>query len=154
VASDRAGGDNFGFGVAISGDYAIAGAQYEDEDASGGAALNSAGSAYIFKQTTGVWAQQNKVVTPLQWVVTATNDNFGYSVAINGDYAIVGAYQEDEDASGASLLSGAGSAYIFKKTAGIWAQQQKIVASDRAADDRFGYTVAISGDYAHCRRLF
>jgi hypothetical protein len=148
VASDRAASDQFGLSVAISGDYALVGAFQEDEDASGGATLNAAGSAYIFTQTAGVWGQQNKVVTPLQWVVTATNDNFGYSVAINGDYAIVGAYQEDEDASGASLLSGAGSAYIFKKTAGLWAQQQKIVASDRAADDRFGYSVAISGDYA------
>ncbi|MBK7148919.1 MAG: FG-GAP repeat protein [Bacteroidetes bacterium] len=60
----------------------------------------------------------------------------------------MGAYLEDEDASGGATAANAGSAYIFKQTAGVWAQQQKIVASDRAASDNFGYSVAISGDYA------
>ncbi|MEZ4825087.1 MAG: FG-GAP repeat protein [Bacteroidia bacterium] len=77
-----------------------------------------------------------------------SEDRFGYSVAISGDYAIVGAYEEDEDASGGNTLDVAGSAYIFLNQAGTWTQVQKIVASDREAGDRFGYSVAISGDYA------
>jgi hypothetical protein len=49
---------------------------------------------------------------------------------------------------GTATLNAAGSAYIFKQTAGSWSQQQKIVAADRAADDYFGYNVDIDGDYA------
>ena len=71
------------------------------------------------------------------------------SVSILGSYAIVGAYGEDQAASGGSTLNGAGSAYIFERGgSGNWTQKQKIVASDRAAGDWFGYSVAISGSYA------
>ncbi len=144
VASDRASGDWFGYSVAISGDFAIIGAYQEDEDASGTNTLSAAGSAYIFKQTAGVWAQQKKIIASDR----NTDDEFGFSVAISGDFAIVGAHWEDEDVSGANNLSAAGSAYVFKQTAGVWAQQQKIVATDRATDDQFGTKVAISGDFA------
>jgi hypothetical protein len=154
VASDRAASDLFGFSVAISGDHAMVGALLEDEDAIGEATATSAGSAYIIKQTAGVWAQQEKVIASLEFTTTVTNDFFGYSVAISGDHAIVGAYQEDEDANGEYGVAGAGSAYIFKQTAGVWAQQQKIVASDRATNDRFGYSVAIKWRPCHSGRIF
>jgi PAS domain-containing protein len=144
VASDRAAGDEFGYRVSISGDYAIVGARGEDEDASGGATALSAGSAYIFIRSGSTWTQQQKIVASDR----AANDNFGISVAISGDYAIVGAWQEDEDASGGATANNAGSAYIFTRSGSTWTQQQKIVAADRAAEDRFGYSVAISGDYA------
>jgi hypothetical protein len=144
AASDRATTDFFGYSVAISGDYAIVGAYQEDEDAAGGARLGNAGSAYIFKRTGTTWAQEAKIVASDR----ASGDFFGYSVAISGDYAIVGAYAEDENAAGGATLSRAGSAYIFKRTGTTWAQESKIVASDRAVDDYFGYDVAISGDYA------
>lgn len=78
----------------------------------------------------------------------AAADNFGHKVAISGDYAIVGAYTEDEDAGGANTLADAGSAYIFQRVGANWVQQQKLVASDRGAGDWFGFSVAISGDYA------
>jgi hypothetical protein len=144
VASDRAAFDYFGKSVAISGDYAIVGAYWEDEDVSGGAALGQAGSAYIFVRSGNTWTQQQKIVASDR----AATDWFGYSVAISVDYAIVGAYQEDENASSGATLSNAGSAYIFVRSGNAWTQQQKIVASDRAAFDYFGKSVAISGDYA------
>ncbi|MEX1187608.1 MAG: T9SS type A sorting domain-containing protein [Bacteroidia bacterium] len=144
VAADRAASDQFSINVAISGDYAIVGANFEDEDVSGGATLSAAGSAYIFKQSAGVWAQQQKIVAADRGV----SDNFGIQVAISGDYAIVGADQEDEDTFGGATLSAAGSAYIYKQTGGVWAQQQKIVATDRGAGDNFGFSVGIDGNYA------
>ncbi|MBN4066174.1 FG-GAP repeat protein, partial [Candidatus Amoebophilus asiaticus] len=77
------------------------------------------------------------------------NDEFGWSVSISGNYAIVGAHLEDEDTSGANYLSWAGSAYIVERDgSGNWNQVQKITASDRGADDKFGYSVSISGNYA------
>ena len=71
-------------------------------------------------------------------------DHFGYSVSISGDYAIVGAHQEDEGGGNA------GAAYIYKRdgTTGVWGDEQKIVASDKQVDDRFGTAVSLSGDYA------
>jgi hypothetical protein len=145
VASDRGSNDNFGHSVAISGDYAIVGAVYEDEDISGGAMMSNTGSAYIFERDgSGNWNEVQKIVASDR----AVNDNFGNSVSISGDYAIVGAHNEDEDASGGSTLSGAGSAYIFERNgSGVWTEVQKIVASDRIYLDQFGYSVAISGDY-------
>ena len=72
----------------------------------------------------------------------AADDWFGGSVAISGDYAVVGAY-DDDDAGHDS-----GSAYIFKRDGTAWTEQAKITASDGATTDRFGGSVAISGDYA------
>ncbi len=77
----------------------------------------------------------------------STNDNFGYTVAISGDYAVVGANLEDENASGSNTLSAAGSIFVFVRSGGNWSLQQKLVANDRAAGDWFGSSVAISGDY-------
>ena len=149
VPSDRGGGDNFGWSVAIAGDYIVVGAIFEDEDASGANTMSAAGSAYVFQKDTGGtdnWGQIKKIVASDRGAV----DHFGRSVAIAGDYIVVGAYQEDEDASGANPKNYAGSAYVFKKDQGgtnNWGQIKKIVASDRAASDFFGVSVAIAGDY-------
>ncbi len=134
VASDRATSDFFGVSVSISGDYAIVGALFDDD----------AGSAYIFKRDGVSWSQQTKLVASDR----AAMDLFSHSVSISGDYAIVGAYYEDHDVSGASELSNAGAAYIFKRDGDSWSQQAKLVAADRALGDRFGVSVSISGDYA------
>ena len=126
--------DNFGYSVAISGNYAIVGAHQEDD-------INeySAGKAYVFN--SGVFA---KVLTANSTYGTSSNDNFGISAAISGNYAIVGAYYED-DVGGAS----SGKAYIFNVTTGalVWALDNPN-AYNTSADDNFGYSVAISGNYA------
>ena len=144
VASDRAEGDVFGWSVSISNDYAIVGAHYDDENAMGGNTQTNAGSAYIFKRMGTNWIQETKIVSADR----AARDYFGSSVAISGDYAIVGAWSEDDDTTGMNMLSAAGSAYIFKRMGTIWVQEAKIIASDRAMNDFFGTCVAISGDYA------
>lgn len=145
VASDRDSLDLFGFSVAISGDYAIVGAYNEDDNLVGADSLANAGAAYIYERdANGNWSQAQKIIASDR----AEGDLFGYEVAISGDYAIVGAYEEDEDALGADTKNRAGSAYIFERSGGTWSQVQKIVASDRNSNDRFGFSVSISGDYA------
>ena len=68
-------------------------------------------------------------------------DEFGYSVAISGDTAVIGARSDDDNGSDS------GSAYVFKRNGtGTWAQQQKLTASDGAASAYFGRSVAIDGD--------
>jgi hypothetical protein len=125
-ASDAASSNYFGISVAISGNIAIVGARL------GSGTVNGSGSAYLFDVTTG-----NQL-----FELTATDpgggDEFGYSVAISGNIAIVGA-KYDNDAGNDS-----GSAYLFDVTTGN--QLAKLTASDAAAADWFGYSVGISGD--------
>ncbi len=137
VASDRAEFDYFGQSVAIDGDYTIVGAYGDD---------NYTGSAYIYKKNaSGDWTQVAKLTASDR----SENDYFGYSVAISGNFAIVGAYQEDEDASGNNTSNDAGSVYIFKNGGNDnWTQVQKIVASNRGPGDYYGYSVAMGGEYA------
>jgi predicted DNA-binding protein with PD1-like motif len=147
LASDAAAGDNFGWSVAIDGNYAIVGAYHEDEDENGANTENFAGSAYIFKfdEETKEWTQLQKIVASDR----AAEDEFGYSVAIDGNYAIVGAKEEDQDENGANFETDAGSAYIFEldEGSGTFSEIQKIVASDRHIFDLFGHSVAIDGNY-------
>jgi hypothetical protein len=132
LASDGNTDDYFGWSVSVSGDYAIVGA-YLDED-------NGiySGSAYIFKRDGTSWSQQVKLLAS----DGAAYNYFGESVSISGDYAIVGAYGDDDKGTGS------GSAYIFKRSGTSWSQQAKLLASDGAAFDYFGYSVSVSGDYA------
>ncbi|MGJ8724877.1 MAG: hypothetical protein ACSHYB_10005 [Roseibacillus sp.] len=132
TADDAAREDRFGFSVAISGDSVAVGA-YRDDD--GG--LNS-GSAYLFTRVGSLWSLQEKLTAG----DAASEDNFGYSVAISGDSVIVGARLNDDNGSFS------GSAYVFNRSGSSWAQQAKLTASDAAAGDNFGISVAISGDSA------
>ena len=134
-ANDAAAFDYSGLSVAISGDTAIVGAEGNDDNGT------RSGSAYIYtRQPDGGWIQTEKLIAS----DAAEGDRFGHSVAINGDYAIVGAYQNDYGDD-----TDSGSAYIFNKlNDGSWTQQKKLSASDGATGDNFGYSVGIDGNYA------
>lgn len=69
-------------------------------------------------------------------------DSFGWSVAVSGDTAIVGANSDDVT----SLRSG--SAYVFVRSGATWTRQARLTASDATLRDLFGHAVAISGDAA------
>jgi len=125
TASDAAADDKFGVSVAISGNTAIVGAYADDDGGSG------SGSAYLFDVTTG--NQLFKLTASDAFSI----DVFGISVAISGNTAIVGAERNDDDGGDS------GSAYLFDVTTGN--QLIKLTASDAAANDRFGISVAISG---------
>ena len=131
------GNDVFGISVAISGDYAIVGAYLED-DASG---RFDSGKAYIYNATTGALIHTLNNPNPFG---ASTSDYFGFSVAISGDRAIVGAHQED-DASGTD----SGKAYIYNVTTGALIHTLNNPNPVGTSDvDNFGYSVAISGDRA------
>ena len=128
--------DQFGNSIAISGNYAIVGASRED-DVSG----STSGKAYIFDVTTGALVHTLDNPNPYG---TSASDYFGISVAISGDYAIVGAYAED-DAGGST----SGKAYIFDVTTGaLLYTLDNPTAYGTSAGDRFGGAVAMSGNYA------
>ena len=126
--------DQFGYSVAISGDYAIVGAYLDDPSGVG-----NAGSAYIYFRSGTTWSLQATLPNP----EPASNEFFGHSVAISGDYAIVGAYQDAP-----SGVTDAGSAYIYFRSGTAWSLQATLPNPEPAGSDRFGWSVAISGDYA------
>jgi len=135
-AYDTGAYDYFGYSVAISGNYAIVGATGED-----GAGVTSSGKVYIFNVTTGelLYTLDNPNAYG-----TSTVDNFGSPVAISGNYAIVGTYLEDDAGGGNS-----GKAYIFDVTTGALLHTlNNPNAYGTSYTDQFGWSVAISGNYA------
>jgi uncharacterized repeat protein (TIGR01451 family) len=136
TASDGAPNDHLGNSVAISGDTVVVGAMGDDSSIS-----EDVGSAYVFVRNGTNWTEEIKLGHAL-WGSEA-NDRFGSSVAIYGDTVLVGA--EWDNVGG---ISAQGSAYIFVRSGGTWLPQYKLTASDGAASDHFGFSVAISGDTA------
>jgi len=132
LASDAQSSDYFGVSVAVSGDTAVIGAYGE---ATGG---SDAGAVYVFTRTGGSWTQQAKLMAS----DAQSSDQFGWSVAVSGDTAVIGARYEDTGGSDA------GAAYVFTRSGGSWTQQAKLLASDAQANDYFGGSVAVSGDTA------
>jgi len=132
TASDGAAYDYFGNSISIDGEYAVIGAWKE------GASSSMTGSAYIFYNNGSSWSEQLKLTVSDGGV----EDFFGYSVSISGDYAVIGAYGDDDNGTNS------GSAYIFIRSGTSWTEQVKITASDGVSGDRFGCSVSISGDYA------
>jgi len=129
-------GDKFGWSVDISGDRCIVGSKYEDY--AGG--LDS-GKAYIYDVITG--ALIHTLDNPNEVGSPSDNDYFGDEVAIDGNYCIVGAKQED-DAGGLD----SGKAYIFNVTTGALIHTlDNPNAYGTSVGDRFGNNVDIHGNY-------
>ncbi len=122
----------FGWSVSMSEEYLVVGAR---QDANNG---NFSGSAYVFQKSGDSWEE----IAKLNSSDAAIGDDFGSSVAIEGDYIVVGAPLEDNSGG-----DNAGSAYVFKRNGNIWDQQVKLVASDGGTFDQFGNAVAIENDY-------
>ncbi|MCK4501293.1 FG-GAP repeat protein, partial [Candidatus Babeliales bacterium] len=126
-ASDADVNDKLGDDISMHMDTIIAGTRFENA---------SAGSAYIFTRSGGTWTEEQKLVAS----DAAGTDYFGYNVAIHGDTAVIGAYQED------TAVSGAGSVYIFTRSGVTWTEQQILRGPAQVANDQFGYSVAVYGD--------
>ncbi len=128
LPNDGAANDHFGSSVSISETTAIVGAYLNDDNG-----LNS-GSAYLFDTNTG---QQIFKLLPNDGT---SGDYFGWSVAISGTTAIVGAHWDDDNGFSS------GSAFLFDTTTGQ--QIFKILPNDGVGGDAFGISVAITGDIA------
>ena len=133
MANDGAASDYFGNAVAINGNYAIVGANGDTIGTNWGQ-----GSAYIYELSGGNWVYKTKLTA----TDGAASDYFGNAVAINGNYAIVGAVLDDVN------KTDQGSAYIYELSGGSWVSKTRLTASDGAANDHFGSSVSISGNYA------
>jgi len=129
----------FGSSVAISGHRLVVGAPEVSLSAS------SNGAAYVFEQNGAGWIQTA--------VLTANDamdfDEFGISVAIDGDTILVGA-----DAVDGPLSGGVGAVYAFEFNGAQWVQTQKFQASDGASGGFFGFKLALLGDTAVVGRFW
>ena len=125
-------GAAFGHAVSVFGNTALVGAV--SEDTAGG---SGAGAVYVFVRSGGTWYREARLVAS----DGAAADQFGISVSLSGDTAVVGAFGDDTAGGG-----NAGSAYVFVRTGSSWTQQQKLTAPDGSASDGFGFRVSVSGD--------
>jgi hypothetical protein len=135
VASDGDTGDYFGRTVAMSGTgHLVVGAIWDDDKGT------NAGAVYLYtlNSSSNTWGDEQKIVAS----DGAADDIFGFAVAMSGTgHLVVGAMLDDDKGTNA------GAVYLFtlNSTSNTWGDEQKIVASDGAADDYFGSSVAMSG---------
>ncbi len=133
LASDGSMWDYFGCSVAISGEVAVVGAYADDDNGA------SSGSAYVFRYNEPNWVEEQKLLPS-----DGSNDcYFGCSVAVSGDVVVVGARNDPQVGS-----DPCGTAYVFRYNSSSWVEEQKLLASGGNVGDRFGYSVAVSGDVA------
>ena len=140
-ASNTGAGDSFGNSIAQDGDTLAIGAFFEDGDrfSTGIPGTDNdnrlrAGAVYIFVRSEGVWSQQ----AYLKASDAQASNWFGYSVALEGDTVAVGAPLYLSDFSGA--------VYVFTRNGTDWSQQARLRPSNIGSNDRFGDSVALSGD--------
>ena len=152
--------DQFGRAVAISGDTIVVGANQESSNqttitngttASADNTLSNSGAGYVFQRTGTTWAQQ----AYLKASNAKAGNNFGDSVAIEGDTILVGAPNENSNqttitngntASADFSMTGAGAVYAFRRIGTTWTQVAYIKSPNADPNDNFGTSLSISGD--------
>ncbi|GAB4407276.1 MAG: hypothetical protein OHK0039_09670 [Bacteroidia bacterium] len=136
-SSDLQANDNFGNAVSVSGDYLFVGAQGEVN----GPTVSPTGAAYVFeRQADGTWQEVQKLTSPL----VESLGYFGCDVAVAGEWALVGAYNEDHSGKGA-----AGRVYAYRRApGGQWLVVDTLVAPDARDGDYFGFSLDMTEDYA------
>lgn len=136
-AGDPATDDQFGRGIALSGNRLVVGAQLDDDKGA------NSGSVYVYEYDGFVWQQTQKLVAD----DGAENDRFGANVDIHGGVIVVGAYLDHHtDGSGGGNDADRGSAYVFRYDGTSFVAEQKLTASNAGQDDEFGRSVAVFGD--------
>jgi len=136
TASDGEPEDYFGFTASISGDTIVVGA-YGDDDLG-----NESGAVYLFQKDEGGIGQWGQV-TKIRAEDGSEGDLFGWALALVGGTLVVGAFGDDE------VAENSGAAYVFEKDQGgfnAWELVTKMIPEDGKVEDRFGYTVAASGN--------
>jgi hypothetical protein len=135
------GADQFGFSLDMSGDRMAVGAAYRDEACPTLPCTNS-GAVYLFRYDGNTW-----VPDETQPKVTASdaapNDQFGWSIAMDGDTLAVGAPFKNEGAPGS------GAVYLFKHDGSTWVpdeQRPKLTAPKPTIFENFGFSIDIADD--------
>lgn len=133
-ASDGAAEDYFGLSVSVSGGLAVVGSMADDD-----MGLES-GSAYVYRfdSGSGSWTEEAKLTAS----DGTDGDTFGASVCVSGDVILVGTPRDDDSGQN----SGSVYVYRFDSGSGTWIEEAKLIASNGAAEDGFGGSLAASGE--------
>ena len=133
-APDGEEGDWFGHAVSIYEDYAFISAASDETTG------KASGSVYVFKRNGTTWTQEQKIVVSPSGGDTTID--FGWSLCMQGDYALVGAINDND------LGDSSGSVYVFKNDGSTWNLEQKLLPADGKAYAYFGYCISIYNDMA------
>jgi hypothetical protein len=125
-ANDAAELDQFGYSVSLVERRALVGAYGESL---------YRGAAYVYARDAAGWIHEQKLFAG----DGVEGDSFGWSVSLDGDRLLVGAYAHD---------AGRGAAYVFVRNGNEWIEEQKLVAGDGVEGDQFGWSVSLSRDRA------
>ncbi|HFE31694.1 MAG TPA: integrin [Gammaproteobacteria bacterium] len=150
--------DRFGYSLALSsnGNTLAVGTPYEASSATGiggdqtDNAANFSGAVYLFARNSATWNQQ----AYLKASNAEAGDGFGVSLALSddGNTLVTGAHGEDSSATGIdgdqanNLAPTSGAMYLFTRNGTVWSQQAYVKASNTSPSDKFGTSVALSGD--------
>jgi hypothetical protein len=126
TAADGAAGGYFGYSVALSGSTAVVGAPGKN---------TGTGAAYVYAGSGSRWPQQAELTASDPF----TTAYFGWSVALSGSVAVVGA---------PGFYNYTGTAYVYTGTGSSWPQRAELTAAGSAQGDKFGLSVAIAGTTA------
>ena len=121
--------DMFGSAVSVSGNVALIAANNGDTGW-------DTGAAYVFRGGGATWNYEQKLTAP----ETPDSNEFASAVAIQGDVAIVGAMRDDGTAATT------GTTYVYSWNGMTWTKQARLISSNGSSNNRFGFSVAVSGD--------
>lgn len=122
--------DLFGVSVDSADDVLVVGARGDDDS------IQNGGAAYVYRRVGVEWSIEGKLTAP----DAGSSDDFGISVATDGQRIVVGASRDDDRGSQS------GSAYVYAYNGSSWEFEAKLVGSDIAAEANFGRAVTISGN--------
>ena len=140
AADDGAASDRFGLSIGLGADTIAIGAPSADV-----AANADQGAVYVYARSADSWELQQKV----SGTDSAAFDEFGASVALDGDTMLVGAHYANVD-----FNQNQGAAYVFERTDTSWSETSKLLGDDSSFTDEFGFSVALRGDTAIVGALF
>jgi hypothetical protein len=130
LGSDTEAGDHFGASLAVDGDRLVVGAPLE-----GFGHLLDWGKVYIFDFGQGAWSQSDSFAP----VGTDRNDWVGYTVALEGDRALVGSYADD------TPTVDSGSAWIYKLGPNGWEASAQLIPNDPEPYAHFSVSLMLKG---------
>ena len=146
--------DMFGNSISLSGRTCVVGAPWEDSSSVGPGgdsadnSKSSSGAAFVFDRGAQGWYQS----AFLKASNAEQSDAFGKAVGISGDRIVVSAINERSSAIGVdgdqgnNSMVGAGAAYVFQRSAGLWTQEAYLKSSNTSKQDFFSTSVAINGN--------
>jgi|GEM_PF-2862817 len=133
TANDGNEGAGFGWSISMSGQTAIIGA-WRDHNANG----ELAGAAYVYTDSEESWTLADTLIADSG----GSDDRFGFSVALEDDVAVIGSFADS------TSEADTGTAYVFSRIEGTWAQVARLAPGDGREDNLFGVASGVSGGSA------